>query len=208
MKMLFENLNIFIPSALAGGCDIPKIEPTKKIDGCEWIGFNCAKTYKGKKEGAGVHFFLDDAQFIRLWNSPDKYIELLRPFKYICAPDFSLYSNMPKALQIYNHYRKHWIAAYWQELGFSVIPTISWSDESSFEWCFDGEPQNSIIAIGTAGTQQNKKTRAAFERGYNAMLKRLNPTKILVFGKLPDNLSGNICHIGDLAKERFMKGGN
>ena len=49
--------------------------------------------------------------------------------------------NSPFAMQIYNQYRKHWLAAYWQLNGITVYPTISWSDENSYEWCFDGEPR-------------------------------------------------------------------
>lgn len=208
MKLLFENLQTYLPEPeeLAGQWEIPLIKPTRQVpEDVQCIGFNYAKGHKSPGD-AGVHFFLDDAQFARLWNTPDTYIPLLRKFRYLCAPDFSMYSDMPKVLQIYNHYRKHWLAAYWQELGLTVIPTISWSTPDSFEWCFDGEPENSVVAVGTAGTQASKASRAAFMQGYMAMLERLNPCEVLVFGKLPDNLPGNIRHMGDSIAQRFAKG--
>ena len=56
---------------------------------------------------------------------------MLREFRYVLSPDFSTYTEFPKAIQIYNHYRKHWVGAYLQEAGVNVIPTISLSTEDS-----------------------------------------------------------------------------
>ena len=41
------------------------------------IGFNYAKTSKDKN--VGVHFFIDDYQFERVWNAPEKYISDSNP---------------------------------------------------------------------------------------------------------------------------------
>lgn len=111
------------------------------------------------------------------------------------SPDFSLYSDFPKALQIYNHYRKHWLGAYWQLNGIEVIPTICWSDESSFEWCFDGEPQGGTVAVSSVGTQLNKQSKQLFLNGYNEMIKRLQPETVIFYGKVPDECMGNIVRI-------------
>lgn len=123
-----------------GEYGIPQIEPVAYEGGCDWIGFNYAKSTKDC-EGKGVHFFLDDYQFCRLWSNIDRYIPMLQRFRYVMSPDFSTYTDFPKVMQIYNHYRKHWCAAYMHEAGIQVIPTISWSTPDSFDWCFDGEPE-------------------------------------------------------------------
>ena len=103
--------------------------------------------------------------------------------------------DFPKAIQIYNHYRKHWCAAYWQERGLTVIPTIAWSDKDSFEWCFDGEPQDGIVAVSNVGCMRSKATRQAFMEGYNEMLARLQPSKILMFAQKMDDYKGNVEQI-------------
>lgn len=100
--------------------------------------------------------------------------------------------DFPKAVQIYNHYRKHWLAAYWQENGINVIPTICWSDEESFDWCFDGEPRNSIVAVSNVGCMKNKQARENFMKGYNKMLEVLTPTKVLMFAQKMDDYKGNV----------------
>ena len=119
-----------------GEFGIPVIMP-EEYHNVEWIGFNKARATQNR-ENKGVHFFLDDYQFVRLWKNIDRYVDLLKSYDFVMSPDFSTYTDFPKAMQIYNHYRKHWIGAYLQEHGVHVIPTISWSTLDSFEWCFDG----------------------------------------------------------------------
>lgn len=176
-----------------GSYRIPEIKPTH-YDNCEWIGFNYAKSATDR-ECKGVHFFLDDYQFIRVWTNIDQYIPMLQQFKYVLTPDFSLYTDFPKALQVYNHYRKHWLGAYMQENGIEVIPTIGWSNEESFEWCFDGEPVGSCVAISSIGCMNNKQGRELFVSGYQEMLKRLKPKQIICYGKIPKECEGNIIAV-------------
>lgn len=158
-----------------GQYDIPGIEPTQ-FDNAEFIGFNYAKSAKNP-ESKAVHFFLDDYQFTRVWTDPDRYIPMLQRFKYVLTPDFSMYTDFPKPLQIYNHYRKHWLGAYWQMYGINVIPTICWSDRESFEWCFDGEPTQSVVAVSSVGTQNSKEKKQCFLVAILEMMERLQPTQ-------------------------------
>lgn len=126
-KCIFEGVPPF---------SIPQLFPTQYLDKCEFIPFNYAKSCKERKN-KGIHFFIDDYQFNRLWTNVDRYIDMLSQFQYVMTPDFSIYTDFQKAIQIYNHYRKHWVGAYLQEAGAKVVPTISWSAPDSFEWCFD-----------------------------------------------------------------------
>lgn len=186
----YENLNKRIFGGV-GKYDIPLLNSVEQQVIDDFIGFNFAKSCKEPKDKA-IHFFLDDYQFTRLWNSPDRYLEVLKRFKAVFTPDFSMYSDFPKAIQIYNHYRKHWLGAYWQENGITVIPTISWSDENSFEWCFDGEPIGGAVAVSSVGTQNSAETKAMFLKGYTEMIKRLQPSLVYFYGKVPEECEGNI----------------
>ena len=152
-----------------GDYDIPTLEKKTDFDsGVEFISFNYASSCKNR-ENKGIHFFVDDYQFIRLWNDPDRYMPMLQQFRYVLTPDFSLYTDFPKALQIWNHYRKHWIGAYMQMYGIDVIPTIAWSTPESFEWCFDGEPTNGIVAVsreekGNTNIHDVSRTTTTYDR--------------------------------------------
>ena len=195
----YENVNKAI-FAGAGEYDIPILEPVF-VSASKFIGFNYAKTCKDR-QNTGVHFFVDDYQFLRLWTHPDSYIDSLRQFRCVCTPDFSMYTDFPKALQIYNHYRRHWLGAYWQSQGITVIPTISWSDEESFEWCFDGEPKRSIVAISSVGTQASEQSKELFEAGFKKMIDRLEPSGILFYGDVPKNCAANnLIRIGSFQHE-------
>lgn len=161
----------------------------------EIIPFNYAKGIKQKK-GKLVHFYLDDYQFERVWNTPEKYMKMLSGFDYVFQPDFSLFIDTPLPIQLYNHFRKQWVAAYWEANGIKVIPTIGWSDESSFSFCFEGVPPESIVSVSSVGTQKNNQSKESFLLGYTEMLKRLIPSKILFYGNIPDGIeTNNVVHI-------------
>lgn len=179
----YENLQKAMYEGV-GKYGIPQIRPEQRIAD-NWISFNYAKGCE-EPESHGVHFFVDDYQFLRLWTNPDTYIHMLSRFQAVCTPDFSTYTDFPYAVQIFNHYRKHWCAAYWQDHGITVIPTISWSDENSFEWCFDGEPVGGVVAVSSVGTQNDLRCKALFEAGFDEMVRRLQPSQIVMYGDIPE----------------------
>lgn len=110
----------------------------------------------------------------------------------------------------YHHYRKHWLAAYWQLHGMTVYPTISWSDENSYDWCFDGEPVGGVVAVSSVGTQASKESRSLFLRGYEEMLRRLDPSWVIFYGKVPEECDWNVIrikpHYLEIVKRRKEKG--
>lgn len=177
-----------------GEYGIPELHSVLFEGDSEFIGFNYAASCKNKSEKS-VHFFIDDYQFARLWNNPDRYTRMLSKFRYVLTPDFSTYTDFPKAIQIYNHYRKHWIGAYLQESGCKVIPTISWSTPDSFEWGFDGEPKGGTVAVSSVGCMNGKEKRRLFLEGYEAMIDKLHPESIIFYGKVPEECMGNIIRI-------------
>lgn len=183
-----------------GKYDIPKLVGSERADIPELVGFNYARSVKNRAN-KGIHFFLDDYQFVRLWNNPCTYLNLLKDFKCVLSPDFSLYIDFPKAMQIYNHYRKHWLAAFWESEGIEVIPTICWGDEDSYEWCFDGEPVGGTVAVSSVGILNSKEKIKHFIMGYEEMIIRLAPQNIIFFGNAPKECGGNIFHVDPFYKK-------
>lgn len=122
------------------------------------------------------------SQFERIWQRPDFYIEKLLEFDSALAPDFSLYLDMPIAMQVWNIYRSRLIGQIMQDYGLTVIPTVSWASEESFDFCFDGLPKNSTLAISTIGVKQNKEQFEVWKNGVTEMIKRLTPKRIVVYG--------------------------
>ena len=113
---------------------------------------------------------------------------------------------MPLATQIWNHYRKHWCAAFWQLHGVTVIPTIRASTDSrSLEWYLDGEPRESVVAISTMwASEYPKEMREEYER----MIDALNPSHIIVYGSIQDYMDKDKVTCVKTFTERFYKRGN
>ena len=85
--------------------------------------------------------------------------------------------------------------------GINVVPTISWSDEASFDWCFDGEPEGGLVAVSSVGTQMNANARKLFMAGYNEMMKRLKPSGIIFYGFVPEGCTGNIIPLATFQQD-------
>ena len=81
------NLEI-VAENLTGNYDLPMLEGAYTKPPQRILPFNMAKGNADAE--AGIHFFIDDYQFERVWRSPRRYTELLRPFQCVCTPDFSL----------------------------------------------------------------------------------------------------------------------
>ena len=151
------------------------------------------EAYKAKNkprtrvEGA-LHFFVDDIRFENLWKFPFRQLNYLQKFQAVCGPDFSLYLDYPQPLKIWNTYRNRWLSRFWSEQGLTVIPCVSWAEPESFNYCFDGLPQHSVLAIASMGI--SKKDRNSINlllQGAEVMLERLKPSTVLVYGEKMKN---------------------
>lgn len=188
-----------------GKYDIPPLNPVYELpEGIEeWIGFNYVLSDQNP-ENKAVHFFVDDYQFERVWNDPDRYIDKLQQYKCVLTPDFSPYGDMPLALQIYNLYRKNWCGAYWQTNGMTVIPTVRAStDPRSFDFYLDGQPKGGVVAISSMWATKTDELRNIFLEEYNRMYDALKPKKVILYGKLIDGLRGDILNISTFTAKRW-----
>ena len=150
----------------------------------ELHGFNYAKsTPSADKHGKGCHFFIDDYQFERLWNSPAQYLGALRGYDCVLTPDFSLYMDMPDAMQQWNRYRSAALGKYWADNGLTVVPTLSWAQPSSYKFCFKGIPKHSTVATSTVGVARDKEAQKVWHDGMREAMKRLEPSRVLLYGK-------------------------
>lgn len=159
----------------------------KNENAIELVNFNEAhRVSQAQRKLKTVHFFQADYLIERTFTRAQQTAEFLSGFKACLSPDFSQYTDMPRAMQIWNHYRKMWVSRFWQDMGIRVIPVACWSDKRSFKYCFEGMPKHSLVAVSTVGIHRDSQARYLFEQGYNEMMKQLEPDKVLVYGKLLD----------------------
>lgn len=163
----------------------PILEPSGVViprRGIRMLPFNYALNYKGARKEIFIHFYIQDYLFNRIWNSPQRYIDVLKGYKGIIMPDFSLFVDMPIPLQQFNHYRNLWFSRMCQLQGISVISSLNWSDEYSFDWCTDGLPKNDVYILSCVGSWKNPEVRENFINGVMKCEDLLLPHKIIVRG--------------------------
>lgn len=147
------------------------------------VGFNYAKsTPAADKKGKACHFFIDDYQFERVWNRPLDYVAALKGFGCVLTPDFSLYMDMPAPMQAWNRYRSQACGLIWERAGLKVVPTLSWAGSESYEFCFDGVPRRSTVAVSTVGVKGDDASMAAWRGGMSEAMRRLEPRRVLLYG--------------------------
>ena len=75
------------------------------------------------------------------------------------------------------------MAYYLQNSGFDVVPVATWCTSDDFEWCFDGLPEESSIAISSNGCMSNPYSKKILLQGVDVLQKQKNPTNLIVCGR-------------------------
>ncbi len=152
------------------------------------IPFSKAMNKSCKCFDSWIVFYEHDNGFERLWHNPKAYLSKLKKFKGIISPDFSLYRNMPLAMQIWNTYRGRALAAWLQRNGVEIIPNVRFNDERTYEFCFDGIEKNKTVAVSSHGCIRGKENRLYFKLGLARLVAVLSPKTIIVYGRAPDDI--------------------
>lgn len=187
------NLREFDPKRCEGFYQMPTLRGCDEIPE-KLIGFNYAKTSKDYE--SGIHFYVDDYQFERIWNDPITNIDRLRPFSCVLTPDFSLYLDMPIAMQIWNIYRSRLIGQMMEREGLNVIPTVSWAEPSSYQFCFDGLPYGGTLSVSTVGIKKDEESLRIYRDGIRELVKVKKPKTLLLYGGMVDADYGDAEIVG------------
>ena len=98
--------------------DIPLLDITKQADYLD-IPVTLYGSQSRKKEAGTILFYTDDYRLEPLWKNPDNLFK--------CNPvtigeiNFSIYKDFPKALALYQIYRKRWLSRYYQSRGIRIL---------------------------------------------------------------------------------------
>jgi|LSQX01.2.fsa_nt_gb hypothetical protein len=171
----------------AGTFEFPIIQPTYWIPN-RLIAFS--KAVSNTDYDQWIHFYEDDYRFERIWRNPRQYLNVLKRYNGVILPDFSLYRDMPLVMQLWNIYRSRAIGFWLQLNGIKVIVNIRFADKRTYRYCCDGVAKHCVIALGTHGTLKNKEDRRYFCEGLAAVIKRLEPAAIVVYGSAPEDIFG------------------
>lgn len=182
-------LEHFDPNRTAGQFELPVLKRCDYIPK-ELIGFNYVLNTKDRTKG--VHFFLDDYQFERIWNEPQLYLNKLVEFPCMLTPDFSLYTDMPMAMKIWNVYRSRLIGQMAADMGIAVIPTIQFAGEETYGWAFDGIESGGTVATSTVGVMRSEESLRLWRNGMDKAIDEISPKTLVLYGSDIDVNCGDI----------------
>ncbi len=168
-------------ATLVGKYKLPQLRATQAIPE-NVISFNERSSVKNP-ENHWVDFFIDDTLFENFWSHPEVSFSNLRRFKGIIATDYSMLPEMLPGHRIWNCTRNRVMAYYLQKHGFNVLPVATWCGESDFEWCFDGLPESSSIAVSTNGCKSSPYSKKIFLHGIHELQLQKSPTHLIVCGR-------------------------
>ena len=177
------------------GVDIPYCPNTATRPPTKIITWTKAKEIYSKniqrknhdfKCDAFVCWYIDDYKFDGprgIWHDYNHTLKILKHFAGAITPDFSTYQDFPDPIKRYNTYRMRTYGIWLGNNNIPVINNVRWGTSETYCYCWEGIPQNSIVAIGTVGGSPRKiKDRMRFENGLNEMVLNLHPKIILVYG--------------------------
>lgn len=180
-KKYYQNVNISAGLHLVGKYELPEVRAYTGEIPVNLTPYSMKNV--GNKNGA-VHFYIDDYRFtgMYMWGHISQFTENVAPYKMVIAPDFSVFLDQSRTLNLFQLYQNRVVTAYWQSVGLQVIPSVSWGNADSFEYCFDGLPQNSILSIGGLGNSHHASMLKLWEYGVNLTIERLHPTALIIYG--------------------------
>lgn len=146
--------------------------------------FRAGRFPPSKASGKTLCFFIDDYRFESCFSYPQRMLNGLRNSNWgqVCEPDFSIWSDAPRAEQIMAVYKCRWVGRFWQENGIKVIPILTWGEEDTYDFCFDGIPYNPPLAA--LETQANGgKDIEGYHKGLYHCLDLIRPKTLLVYGQ-------------------------
>lgn len=141
---------------------------------------------------AVVGFYKDDYKFDGIyrgiWNNSKDSLKILSKFAGVVTPDFSTNPDFPYPIKLYNTYRMRAFGFWLVKNGLKVVNNVRAGGPDTWDYCFDGVPKNSIVAISTVGCILRNEDRARFKLGLDKMVEVLTPHTILVYGSEPDDI--------------------
>lgn len=79
-----------------------------------------------------------------------------------------------------------------------VIPTLSWAEAETFEFCFRGIEPGGVVSVSTVGVKESAEALEIWRAGMDEAIKQVSPIGIVEYG-------GDIGYdYGDIPVYRFL----
>lgn len=187
-ELCYENMHLIDVNNVTSDNEWPIIQPYVGRTDFEVVAFNKRHHLPTTTSSLACHFFICDYLFdSALLYHIEKTTYTLRPFSILFAPDYSQFVDKGyKSINIINIMKNRVTTAHWQRIGRSVIPVVGWGNVDSFEYCLEGLPNDSILAVCGVGHSFSLAARNLFLYGLRRTEEQLQPRKFLIYGPQED----------------------
>lgn len=132
-----------------------------------------------------LSFYTYDHYFENWWRQPAHYTAKVinAGIRSVITPNYSLYTDDPPAVQLWNVYRSRWLGRYFQEAGLKVIPDVDSPDIDSLDWTLLGVPVGCPI-VGHQLQTLDRDDVSQHERAMEVLeeiIRRLSPEIVLIY---------------------------
>ena len=121
-----EELINRVPDAVWGSDNlygIPMLDLNMQADHLEAPFAGWGTMARKNKMTGTYHFYVEDNRFEQVWRNP---IDVANSACYaLVEPNFSVYADMPKAVAIWQMFRKRWLARWFQSIGIRIIVDLN-----------------------------------------------------------------------------------
>jgi len=121
-----EDLVKRVPDAVWGSDNlygIPMLDLNMQADHLEAPFAGWGTMVRKNKMTGTYHFYVDDNRFEQVWRDP---VGVANSACYaVVEPNFSVYTDMPKAVAIWQMFRKRWLARWFQSIGIRIIVDLN-----------------------------------------------------------------------------------
>ena len=101
---------------------IPLLDINRQADAFDLPIETWGAKARGTKAGT-LHFYTEDSRFTAIWQNPAQVLKA----QAINAvePNFSVYDQVPRAVALWQTYKKRWLARYWQSQGTRIFVDLN-----------------------------------------------------------------------------------
>jgi len=129
--------------------------------------------------GAGVHGFVEDRRLEAISRGSLKGQGPGR--SWAIEPDFSVLGGMPGPVVSWQVYRARYCGDRLRAAGLQVVPVLQWAGSDTWDLCAWGILSGSAVAV--RAPSRDLQEVAAWISGYHALVDRVEPSHVLVFGR-------------------------
>lgn len=162
-------------------------DATDMIEGASYLynyGVDSARGLPWEK--AILSFYTHDIHFENWWSVPAHYTAKVvnAGLTMAITPNYSIFIDDPRVIQLWQVYRSRWMGRYMQEAGVKIIPDVAFPDLEAGKYAMEGIPKNPpIIAMQWQSIRPHEtKAIASGQENTRFAVEHLQPETLLIYG--------------------------